>query len=67
MDFFIEFCRHVNHGERIKPIDFRGHGSKFKVTMNMYRNKLVNTIETKPFALCVSSLNLADILTMARG
>ena len=51
--------------ERMKPIDFEGQRSKVKVTMNMYGNKLVNTIETKP--LCISLLNLADMLTMVRG
>ena len=35
-----------------------------KVTINMYGNKLVNTIETIP--LCVSSSNLADMLTMVK-
>ena len=38
--------------------------SKFKVTMDIYRNKLVSTIETKP--LCASSSNLADMLTIRR-
>ena len=33
--------------------------------MDIYGNKLVNTIETKP--LCISLLNLADMLTMVRG
>ena len=35
-----------------------------KVTIDMYRNKVVNMIETKP--LCVSSSNLADMSTMAK-
>ena len=35
-----------------------------KVTIDMYRNKLVNTMYTKP--LCVSPSNLADTLTMAK-
>ena len=39
--------------------------SKVKVTIEMYGNRLVNTIETKP--LCASSSNLADMLTMVRG
>ena len=47
------------------PIDFGGQMSKVKVTIDMYGNKLVNTIETKP--LCASSSNLADMLTMVRG
>ena len=33
--------------------------------MDIYGNKLVNTIETKP--LCASSSNLADMLTVMRG
>ena len=36
----------VNHDEKMNPIDFEGHWSKVKVTMNIYRNNLVNTIET---------------------
>ena len=52
MDFFIKLGRCVNHGERMNPIDFGGKGSKVKVTMDIYGNKLVNTIETKP--LCAS-------------
>ena len=43
------------------PIDFGGQRSKVKVTMDMYGNKIANTIETK---LCASSSNLADMLTM---
>ena len=46
----------------MNPIDFGGHRSKVKVTIDMYGNKLVNMIETKP--LCASLLNLADMLTM---
>ena len=30
------------------PIDFGGQGSKVKATMDIYRNKLVDTIATKP-------------------
>ena len=33
--------------------------------MDIYGNKLVNTIETKP--LCASSSNLTDMLTVMRG
>ena len=65
MDFFIKLSRHVYHGERMNPIDFGGQRSKVKVTMDIYGNKLVNTIETKP--LCASSSNLADMLGMVRG
>ena len=33
--------------------------------MDIYGNKLVNTIETKP--LCASLSNLADLFTTVRG
>ena len=46
MDFFIKLGRHVNHGERMGPIDFGG--SKVKVTMDIYGNNVVNMIATKP-------------------
>ena len=45
----------------MNPIDFEGQRSKVKVTMDIYGNKLLNMIETKP--LCISLTNLADILT----
>ena len=48
----------------MNPIDFVGQRLKVKVTMDIYGNKLVNTVETKP--LCISLSNLADILTMVR-
>ena len=63
--FFVKLGRHVNHDERMNPNDFGGQRSKVKVTMDIYGNKLVNTIETKP--LCISLSNLADMLTMVRG
>ena len=63
--FFDKLGRHVNHHERMNPIDFGGQRSKVKVTIDIYGNKLVNTIETEP--LCISLSNLADILTMVRG
>ena len=44
--FFVKLGRHVNHDERMNPIDFGGQRSKVKVTMDIYGNKLVNTIET---------------------
>ena len=44
-------------------IDVRGQMSK--VTINIYGNKLVNTIETK--LLFISLSNLAEMLTMVRG
>ena len=46
----------------MNPIDFGGQRSKVKVTIDMYGNKLVNTIETKP--LCASSSNFADMLAI---
>ena len=49
----------------MNPNDFGAQRSKVKVTMDIYGNKLVNTIETKP--LCISLSNLADKLTMVRG
>ena len=49
----------------MNPFDFGGQRSKVKVTMDIYVNKLVNMIETKP--LCISLSNLADMLTMVRG
>ena len=52
MYFFIKFDRDVNHGERMVPIDFGGQKSKVKVTMDIYRNKVVNMLATKP--LCAS-------------
>ena len=64
MCFLIKLGRHVRHGERMNPIDFEGQGSKVKVTMDIYGNKLVNMIETKP--LCISLSYLADMLRMMR-
>ena len=57
--------RHVNHGERMDPIDFGGQKSNIKVTMDIYGNKIVNMIATKP--LCASRSNLVDMLVMVRG
>ena len=50
--------------ERMNPIGIGSQRSKFKVTIGMYGNKLVNKLETKQ--LCASSMNLADMLTMLR-
>ena len=47
------------------PIDFGDQRSKVKVTIDIYGNKLVNMIETKPFCALLS--NLADILAIVRG
>ena len=65
MDFFIKLCRHVYHGERMNTIDFLGQRSKVKVTTDIYGNKLVNMIETKPS--CISLSYLTDMLKMMRG
>ena len=65
MCFFIKLGIHVSHSERMNPIDVGGQRSKVKVTIEMYGNKLVNTIETK--WLCASSSNLADMLTMVNS
>ena len=65
VDFFITLGRHVNHGKRMNPIDFGGQRSMVKVTMDIYRNKLVNTIETTPLHISLS--NLVDLLTIIRG
>ena len=40
-------------------MDFGARRSKVKVTIDIYGNKLVNTIETKP--LCASSSNFAHM------
>ena len=50
--FFVKVGRHINHDERMNPICFGDERSKVKVTMDIYENKLVNTIETK--LLCAS-------------
>ena len=47
------------------PIDFGSQRSKVKVTIDIYGNKLVNTIKTEP--LRAFSSNLADMFTMIRG
>ena len=65
MDFFIRLGKHVNRDERMHPIDLGGQRSKVKVIMDIYGNKLVNTIETKPLHISLS--NLADMLTVMRG
>ena len=65
MCYLTKLGRHVRHGERMNPIDFVGQRSKVKVTMDIYGNKVVNMIETKP--LCISLSYLADMLRMMRG
>ena len=34
--FFVKLGRHVNHDEKMNPIDFGGQISKVKVTMDIY-------------------------------
>ena len=65
MCFLIKLGIHFNHGKRMNPIAFGGQRSKVKVTMDIYGNKLLNTIATK--RSCASLSNLADMLTMVRG
>ena len=48
MCLFIKLGRHVHYDERMNPIDFGGQRSKVKVTIDIYGNKLVNTIKTEP-------------------
>ena len=45
----------------MNPIDFGSLRSKVKVTIDIYGNKLVNTIKTEP--LCAFSSNLANMFT----
>ena len=63
--FFVKLGTRVNYDERMNPIDSGGQSSKVNVTMDIYGNKLLNTIETKP--LCISLSNLTEMLTMVRG
>ena len=65
MHIFIKLGKHVHYDERMKPTHFGGQRTKVKVTIDIYGNKLVNTIETKP--LCASSSNLVDMLAIVRG
>ena len=50
--FFVKLWGHVTHDERVNPFDFGGQRSNDKVTIDIYRKKLVNTIATKQ--LCYS-------------
>ena len=56
---FIKLGRHVHYDERMNPIYFGARRSKVKVRIDIYGNKLVNTIETKP--LCASWSNFAHM------
>ena len=62
---------HVNHGKRINPFDFGGHRSKFRVTMDIYRNKLVSMIETKTlccfFIKCGRHVNHRERMNSIEG
>ena len=64
MCFLIKLGKHVSHGERMNPIDVGGRRSKVKVTIDIYGNRLVNTIETGPLSISIS--NLGEMLTMVR-
>ena len=55
----------IVRGWTLLILEVTGQRSKFKVTIDMYGNKLVNTIKTKP--LCASSSNLANMSIMVRG
>ena len=46
----------IVRGWTLLILEVTGQRSKFKVTIDMYGNKLVNTIKTKP--LCASSSKL---------
>ena len=48
----------------MNPIDLGGQKVKVTMDIHVYGDKFVNTIETKP--LCISSSNLAEMLTMVR-
>ena len=65
MCFFIKLGRHVSHSKRMHPIDFGGQRLTIKVTIDMYGNKLVEMIETKP--MCATSSKLADMLVVVIG
>ena len=59
--FFVKFGRNVKHDERMNTIDFGGQRSKVKVTMDIYGNKLVNMIETKPLCTSLSNLSIVTL------
>ena len=62
MDFFIRLGKHVNHGERMNPIDFGGQRSKVKVIMDIYGNKLGNHALPNIFLSFCPSLSPVDTL-----
>ena len=47
------------------PIDFGGQRSNVKVTIDIYGNKLVSTLETKPS--CASSSNFCTHVNHGEG
>ena len=49
----------------MNPIDFGGERSKVKVTLDIFGNKLVNTIIENKWLRATSS-NLADMLTIVK-
>ena len=51
--FVVRLGRHVNHDENMNPIDLGGQRSKVKVTMDIFGNKLLITIATKPLAALI--------------
>ena len=57
---------HATYDKRTNPIDFRGHGSKAKVTRKTLLLNLVNTIHTESFQL-EPSLGTHTTLIMTKG
>ena len=54
MCFLIKLGRYVSHIKRMDPIDFGRQRPKVKITIDMYGNKLVNMIETKPLCYFIN-------------
>ena len=52
-------------GSTLLILEVRGQRSRVKVTLDIYGNKLVNRIETKP--LCDSSSNLVERYAIVGG
>ena len=61
----VKLGTHTTYDKRSNPIDFQGHGSKFKITCYTLMLNHVNTIQTEPFQLGPS--NFVHILLMTRG
>ena len=68
MYFLVKLGRHVNHGERMDPIDFGGQRSRSQWTNMRYGNKLVNLHKSKRHDFIDmfndTSLYLDDIFTI---